>query len=67
VVLAQAMVHEGLKNLAAGANPMLMKKRIMAALEAITDHIIEQSIPVNTHNAIAQVAAVSAQTKKLVN
>lgn len=64
-ILAQAMVHEGLKNLAAGANPMLMKKGIMAALEAVTDHIIEQSIPVNTHDAIAQVAAVSAQDEEI--
>ncbi|MBZ0276708.1 MAG: chaperonin GroEL, partial [Anaerolineae bacterium] len=44
-VLAQAMVHEGMKNLAAGANAMLLKKGIMAALEAVSDHILEQSIP----------------------
>lgn len=60
-VLAQAMVHEGMKNLAAGANAMLMKKGIKAALEVVSDHILEQSTPVNTSDAIAQVASVSAQ------
>jgi len=60
-ILAQALVHEGMKNLAAGANPMLLKKGIMAALENVSDHILEQSIPVNTREAIAQVASVSAQ------
>ncbi len=45
-VLAQAMVHEGMKNLAAGANAMLMKKGIMAALAVVSDHILEQSIRV---------------------
>jgi len=64
-VLAQAMIHEGTKNLAAGANPMLMKKGIMAALEAVSDHILEQSIPVNTRAAIAQVASVSAQDQEI--
>jgi chaperonin GroEL len=64
-VLAQAMVHEGMKNLAAGANAMLLKKGIMAALEAVSDHISEQSIPVNTHDTIAQVASVSAQDQEI--
>lgn len=64
-VLAQAMVHEGIKNLAAGANAMLMKKGIMAALEAVSDHILEQSVPVDTRDAIAQVASISAQDTKI--
>src|SRR5690606_1591165 len=64
-VLAQAMVHEGMKNLAAGANPMLLKKGIMAALEAVSDHILEQSIPVSTRGAIAQVAGISAQDEEI--
>jgi chaperonin GroEL len=64
-VLAQAMVHEGMKNLAAGANPMLIKKGIMAALTAVSDHILEQSIAVNTREAVAQVASVSAQDAEI--
>lgn len=64
-VLAQAMIHEGMKNLAAGANPMLMKKGMLAALAAVSDHILEQSIPVNTREAIAQVAKVSAQDEEI--
>jgi chaperonin GroEL len=64
-VLAQAMVHEGMKNLVAGANAMLMKKGIMAALEAVSDHISEQSIAVNTRDAIAQVASISAQDAEI--
>jgi chaperonin GroEL len=64
-VLAQAMVHEGMRNLAAGANAMLMKKGIIAALEAVSDHILEQSTPVNTREAIAQVASISAQDDEI--
>jgi chaperonin GroEL len=64
-VLAQAMVHEGMKNLAAGANAMLLKKGIMLALEAVSDHIIEQSIPVDTRDSIAQVAGIAAQDKEI--
>jgi chaperonin GroEL len=64
-VLAQAMVHEGMKNLAAGANAMLLKKGIRAALEVVSDHILEQSIPVNTRDAIAQVASISAQDPEI--
>ena len=64
-ILAQAMVHEGMKNLVAGANAMLLKKGIMAALENVSDHILEQSIPVNTNEAIAQVASVSAQDTEI--
>jgi len=65
IVLAQAMVHEGMKNLAAGANAMLIKKGIMAALAAVSDHILEQSIAVNTREAITQVASVSAQDAEI--
>lgn len=64
-VLVQAMVHEGMKNLAAGANAMLLKKGIMAAFEAVSDHILEQSVSVNTRDAIAQVASVSAQDAEI--
>ena len=64
-ILAQAMVHDGMRNLAAGANAMLLKKGIMAAVEAVSDHILEQSTPVNTRTTIAQVASVSAQDAEI--
>jgi chaperonin GroEL len=64
-VLAQAMVHEGLKNVVAGANPMLLKRGIMAAADAVSDHILEQSMAINTHDEIASVATVSAQDAEI--
>lgn len=60
-VLAQAIVNEGLKNVAAGANPMLLKKGIMAAAELIAKNILEQATPIETKEEIANVASVSAQ------
>ena len=64
-VLAHAMFHKGMKNLAPGMNAMLMKKGIMAALTAVSDHILEQSSAVNTREAIAQVTSVSAQDTEI--
>ncbi len=64
-VLAQAIVHEGLKNVAAGANPMLLKRGIMAAADAVSEHILEQSMAINTHDEIASVATVSAQDTEI--
>src|SRR5947207_12269312 len=60
-VLAQAIVNEGLKNVAAGANPMLLKRGIMAAAEAIAKNIKEQATPISTKEEIASVASTSAQ------
>ncbi|MDO4838390.1 MAG: chaperonin GroEL [Clostridia bacterium] len=59
-LLAQAIIREGLKNLAAGANPMVLKKGIEAATEAAVKGLRELSQPVNGKQAIAQVAANSA-------
>ncbi len=59
-LLAQAIIREGLRNLAAGANPMVLKKGIEAATEAAVDGLKEQSQPINGKQAIAQVAANSA-------
>ena len=59
-LLAQAIIREGLKNLAAGANPMVLKKGIEAATEAAVNGLREQSQPINGKQAIAQVAANSA-------
>ncbi len=59
-VLAQAIVTEGLRNVAAGANPMGLKRGIEAATEVITARIKELSIPVSGKEQIAQVASISA-------
>lgn len=66
-VLAQAIVTEGLKNVAAGANPMLLKKGIMAAASEVANHILEQSTPIDTKEEIASVASVSAQDEEIGN
>lgn len=59
-VLAQAIIREGLKNVAAGANPISLKRGIDKAVAVIADHIKELSRPVETRESIAQVAAISA-------
>ena len=59
-LLAQAIIREGLRNLAAGANPMVLKKGIEAATEAAVAGLREQSQPVDGKQSIAQVAAISA-------
>ena len=64
-VLAQAIVNEGLKNVAAGANPMLLKKGIMAAADLVSKHLLEQATPIDTEEEIAQVASVSAQDNEI--
>jgi chaperonin GroEL len=66
-VLAQAIVNEGLKNVAAGANPMLLKRGIMAATEKVAESIRSQSTPISTRDEIAQVASVSAQDNEIGN
>ena len=59
-LLAQAIIREGLKNLAAGANPMIMKKGIAKATTAAIEAIKENSKPVNGSDDIARVGAVSS-------
>ena len=59
-LLAQAIIREGLKNLAAGANPMVLKKGIAAATDAAVEGLKELSQPINGKQAIANVAANSA-------
>ncbi|MCC6803343.1 MAG: chaperonin GroEL, partial [Anaerolineae bacterium] len=66
-VLAQAIVNEGLKNVAAGANPMLLKRGIMAAAESIAKNIKEQATPISTKEEIANVASTSAQDTSIGN
>jgi len=60
-VLAQAIVHEGLRNVAAGANPMIIKRGIDKGVDAIVDELKRISKSVNTAEETAQVAAVSSQ------
>src|SRR5690242_12681570 len=59
-VLAWAMVHEGLRNVAAGANPMSLKRGIEAAVEAATAALKAVSVDVESKEQIAQVASISA-------
>ena len=59
-LLAQIIIKEGFKNVAAGANPMVLKKGIQGAVEVAVEEIIKNSKPVETRESIAQVAAVSA-------
>ena len=59
-VLAQAITREGLKNLSAGANPMVMRKGIEKAVEAAVTAIKEHSVPVSDSASIARVGAVSS-------
>ena len=64
-VLAQAIVSEGLKNVAAGANPMLLKRGIIHAADIVARDILEQSTPIETKEEIANVASVSAQDTEI--
>jgi chaperonin GroEL len=64
-VLAQSIVREGLKTVAAGANPMLVKKGIDAAVEAVVGEIAKIATPVETKEAILQVATNSAKNTQV--
>jgi len=60
VVLTQAMVSEGLKNIAAGANPIILRRGMQAATNAAVEAIEATSVVVDSRNQIAKVAAISA-------
>lgn len=64
-VLAQAIVKEGLKNVAAGANPMVLKRGIMKATEAAVEELKKISKDVEDKTAIAQVASISASDENI--
>jgi chaperonin GroEL len=64
-LLAQAIIHEGIKNVAAGANPMVMKKGIEKAVTAAVDAIKANSHPVSGSEDIARVGAVSSSDEKI--
>ncbi len=59
-VLAQAMIAEGIKNLAAGANPIILRKGMKKATEVAVDAILKMSTPLQGKEQIARVAAISA-------
>ncbi|WP_151526523.1 chaperonin GroEL [Serinicoccus kebangsaanensis] len=59
-VLAQAMVKEGLRNVAAGANPMALKRGIEVAVNAVNEDLLAMAKPVETKEQIAQSASISA-------
>lgn len=64
-VLAQAMVHEGMKNLAAGANPIVLRKGMKKATDKTVEILASMSQPVNGKEQIARVAAVSSGDEKV--
>ena len=64
-VLAQAIVNEGLRNVAAGANPMLLKRGIEKGTAALVQAIRDQAIEITTKEEIANVAAISAQDREI--
>ncbi len=64
-VLGQAMVHEGLKAVASGINPMGLKGGIDAAVDAVSDALLAAASPVETPSEVAAVAAISAQDTRV--
>ncbi len=64
-LLAHVLIEEGMKNVAAGANPMLLKKGILTAAEKVAEAIKDAAVEVNTKENIANVAAISAQDREI--
>src|SRR5919108_320739 len=64
-VLAQAIVRQGLKNVAAGANPLGLKRGIETAVDAVVDHIGQQSKEISGKDQIARVATISAGDEEI--
>ena len=64
-LLAQAIIREGLKNVAAGANPMILQKGIRKAVDTAVEEIKKSSVKVETKESIAQVAAISASDEEV--
>ena len=64
-VLAQAMIQDGMRNVAAGANPMILKKGIETAVKTLVEEIKKRSIKVSGKSEIAQVASVSAADEEI--
>ncbi len=65
VLLAQTMINAGLKNVAAGANPMLLKRGIEAATQRVSQALKAQAVEIDTQEEIASVASISAQDREI--
>ncbi len=66
-LLAQSLIHEGMKNVAAGANPMVLRKGIFKAVDAAIEELKNQSKTVNGRDDIARVGSVSASDESIGN
>src|SRR6188472_657084 len=64
-VLAQAIVRQGLKNVAAGANPLALKRGIERAVDDVVEHIKQQSKEISGKEDIARVATISAREREI--
>src|SRR3990172_3138416 len=64
-VLAQAMVAEGFKNVAAGANPMSLKRGLLQAVDAMVEELKKMATPITGKEQIAQVASISANDREI--
>jgi chaperonin GroEL len=64
-LLAQAIVREGLKNVAAGANPMALKRGIEKAVDGVVEHLKSQSKEISDKESIARVATISAREREI--
>ena len=64
-LLAHILIEEGMKNVAAGANPMLLKRGILTAADKVAEAIKDAAVEVNTKENIANVAAISAQEREI--
>jgi chaperonin GroEL len=64
-ILAQTMIHEGFRNVAAGANPMQLKIGMEKAVAAVVDEIKKLAIPIKGHEDVAHVAAISSQDEPI--
>ncbi|HEX2221416.1 MAG TPA: TCP-1/cpn60 chaperonin family protein, partial [Candidatus Limnocylindria bacterium] len=65
IVLGQALIREGMKNVTAGANPMLLKRGVEKGVAAVIDEIKNLSKPVETKDDIAHIAAISARDPEI--
>ena len=64
-LLAQAIVNEGMRNVVAGANPMMLKKGIEAAVDTAVEGFKKMSKPISSKQEIAQIASISASDEKI--
>src|SRR5918992_1126756 len=67
IVLGQALIREGMKNVTAGANPMLLKRGIEKGVDTVVEEIKRLSRPVDTKDDIAHIAAISARDSEIGN